>query len=97
VAIQQSVSGIKQLILVGITPPHQGFIGTTFTGRTEEVYKVLSLNKKEHLSIKFFIGFCFTYSYLGLAEKQRFGYFGFEQIYAKLDLNRQKKNSNVQK
>ncbi len=71
VAIQQSVSGIKQLILVGITPPHQGFIGTTFTGRTEEVNKVLSLNKKEHSSIKFFIGFCFTYSYLGLAEKPK--------------------------
>ena len=27
---------------------------------------------------------------LGLAEKHRFGYFGFEQIYGKLDFNRQK-------
>lgn len=37
VAIQQSASGIKQIIFVGVTPPHQGFIGTTYTERNEEV------------------------------------------------------------
>ena len=41
VAIQQSVSGIKQLVLVGITPPHHGFIGTTYTGRNEEVGSII--------------------------------------------------------
>ena len=37
VAIQQSASGVKQIIFVGITPPHQGFIGTAYPGRNEEV------------------------------------------------------------
>jgi len=36
VSIHQSVSGVKQLIFVGIQMAHQGIIGTTYLGRNEE-------------------------------------------------------------